>query len=303
MTQNSPSLPKFMTNPEAILKSIETPNLPQSEALKSMMETLPQEPSPEIRLTQISRLSKGGRWRVEAMRSYSTDVLLWFTRGQGRITVAGVTSGYGAHNAVFIPAGTMHGFEASALVFGTAVFIPKTANMALPKEPVHLRIRDAAPQTEVTGVLENLQREIDGDRPERLAAMQHHTGLLSVWLQRQILLSDLNDKAPSAGQRLANRFAEMVESRYTEGMSISEYAEALGVTPTHLTRVCNKACGRPAHMLLNDRVLFEARRRLVETKEPIQKVAQDLGFRSAAYFTRAFQHHIGCTPSNFRKDN
>lgn len=271
--------------------------------LNATLEALPQENNPELRMTQISRLAKGGRWRVEAMRSYSSDVLLWFTRGQGRITVAGVTAGYGAHNAVFIPAGTMHGFEASPLVYGTAVFIPKTSGLTFPTEPVHLRLRESAPQSEVTSILENLQRELEGERPERLAAVHHHSGLLAVWLQRQLLLNDLEDKAPSAGQRLAVRFSELIETHYTEGMSVAEYADALGVTPTHLTRVCNKACGRPAHMLLNDRVLFEARRRLVETDEPIKKVAEDLGFGSAAYFTRAFQHHIGSTPSRFRKDN
>ncbi|MEH6833947.1 MULTISPECIES: AraC family transcriptional regulator [Falsihalocynthiibacter] len=303
MMQKTPSLPKFMTDPKPFLKKdTESKSVPNA-ALKSVIESLPQTHASELRMSQIARLAKGGRWRVEAMRSYSTDVLLWFTRGQGRITVAGVTSGYGAHNAIFIPAGTMHGFEASALVFGTAVFIPKSNDLSFPKEPVHLRLRDSGPQNEVTGILENLQRELEGDRPERSSAMHHHTGLLSVWLQRQLLLSDLEDKAPSAGQRLAARFAGMIETHYTEGMTVAEYAEALGVTPTHLTRVCNKACGRPAHMLLNDRVLFEARRRLVETKEPIQKVAEDLGFRSAAYFTRAFQHHIGSTPSRWRKEN
>lgn len=301
--QRTPDLPKFMTTPSPTQKSAIQSGGDDKKPLRSILESLPTPPASEIRMTQIPRLAKGGRWRVEAMRSYSSDLLLWFTRGQGRITVAGVTAGYGAHNAIFIPAGTMHGFEVSTLVFGTAVFIPKTKELMLPTEPVHLRIRDSAPQSEVTGILENLQREIDGERPERLTAMHHHTGLLSVWLQRQLLLNDLNDKAPSAGKRLAVRFADMVENHYSEGMTIAQYADALGVTPTHLTRVCNKACGRPALTLLNDRVLFEARRRLVETKEPIQKVAEDLGFRSAAYFTRAFQHHIGCTPSHFRKEN
>ncbi len=258
---------------------------------------------PELRMMPIPRLAHGGRWRVEAMRSYSSDLLLWFTRGQGRITVGGVTRGYGAHNAVMIPAGTMHGFEVSTQVFGTAIFIPREMNLPFPKKPAHLRIRDSAPQNEVSGILEGLQREIDGSKPERIRAMHHHTGLLAVWLQRQLLLNDLSDTAPDAGQRLTIRFTDMIEEHYTKGMSINDYAAALGVTPTHLSRVCNKACGRPASALLNDRVLFEARRRLIETREPINKVAKDLGFRSAAYFTRAFQHHTGHTPSAFRKQN
>lgn len=317
MTQKSISLPKFMSKPQPFALSpspspspapqdAATPEAPAAKAPKTPRTTktaIPNAAPAEVRLTPIPRLAKGGRWRVEAMRSYSTDVLLWFTRGQGRITVAGQTAGYGAHNAIFVPAGTMHGFELSAQVFGTAVFIPRNEALALPDTPIHLRIREATPQSEVTGILESLQREIDGARPERAAAMTYHTGLLSVWLQRQVLLSDLAENTPSAGQRLAAQFSQMIEDSYHEGMSISDYAAALGVSPTHLSRVCNKACGRPALSLLNDRILFEARRRLAETKEPINKVAQDLGFTSAAYFTRAFHAHIGCTPSAFRKQN
>ena len=256
---------------------------------------------PEVRMTPIPRLAIGGRWRVEAMRSYSSHLLLWFTRGQGRITVAGTTRGYGAHNAVFIPSGVMHGFEVSTQVFGTAVFIPRNLGHALPLTPVHLRIRDAGPQSEISGILDNLQRELDGKLPERVRAAHHHTGLLNVWLNRQILLHNTDSQAPDAAARLTTRFTEMVEAKYQSGMNISDYAKSLGVTPTHLTRVCNQACGRPASTLLNDRVIFEARRLLRETKTPIQQVATDLGYTSPAYFTRAFQHHTGQTPSAFRR--
>jgi quercetin dioxygenase-like cupin family protein len=114
-----------------------------------------------VRVVPIARLAAGGRWRIEAMRSISEPLLLWFTRGQGRITVGGITRGYGAHNAVFIPAGVMHGFEAGAQTYGTAVFFGRGGETPLPTAPQHLRIRDAAPQAELSGLIDNIQRELD----------------------------------------------------------------------------------------------------------------------------------------------
>ncbi|PIE15504.1 MAG: AraC family transcriptional regulator [Rhodobacterales bacterium] len=258
---------------------------------------------PEIRVTPIAQLAKGGRWRVEAMRSYSSHLLLWFTSGQGRITVAGTSRGYGAHNAVFIPAGVMHGFEIFAQAFGTAVFIPKVLGLPFPDETAHLRIRDAAPQSELNSILANLDRELRGTLPERIRAAHYHTGLLAVWLKRQTLLHLQEQSSPDAAQRLASRFTEMLEDQFQSGMNVRQYAEALGVTPTHLSRVCNRACGRSASRLLHDRLIFEARRLLRETDTPIRQVATDLGFRSPAYFTRAFQQYTGQTPSDFRRSD
>ena len=74
---------------------------------------LPSAPS-QLRLMPIARLAQGGRWRIEAMRSLSEPCLLWFTRGQGRITVGGVTRGYGVHtvaslNSIMVDATGMCG--------------------------------------------------------------------------------------------------------------------------------------------------------------------------------------------------
>ena len=84
-------------------------------------------------------------------------------------------------------------------------------------------------------------------------------------------------------------------------MNVADFAAALGVTPTHLTRCCNTACGRPASALLQDRRIFEARKLLAETRIPVGKIAEQLGFNSPAYFTRAFQHLTGKSPSAFRR--
>ena len=84
-------------------------------------------------------------------------------------------------------------------------------------------------------------------------------------------------------------------------MGVADFASALGVTPTHLTRCCKLACGRPASALLHDRLIFEARQLLAETRMPVGQIADALGFASPAYFTRAFQHQTGKSPSAFRK--
>jgi len=53
-----------------------------------------------------------GRWRTEAMRSHATPRLLFIAKGQGRITIAGLTSGYGPNNLIYLPAHVMYGYEA-----------------------------------------------------------------------------------------------------------------------------------------------------------------------------------------------
>ena len=92
-----------------------------------------------------------------------------------------------------------------------------------------------------------------------------------------------------------------MERDFATGRSVSDYAAELDVTPTHLTRVCNQTCGRSASTLLHDRVLFEARRLLTDTKTPVNQIAAGLGFTSPAYFTRAFVARTGKTPTAFRK--
>lgn len=260
-----------------------------------------QPPVSSLRLVAIQQLAKGGRWRVEAMRAYSEPVLLWFTRGQGRITIGGVTRGYGSHNAIFIPPGKMHGFELTAQSSGTALFFGGDHGLELPQEPMHLRIRDVRPQAELSAIIENIQREYESDRPGKNRAARHHLGLLSVWLEREAETFADEQPRQDAARRLARAYADLLEKDFRNGKTIAEFAKDLGVTPTHLTRVCNKTCGRSASDLLHDRLIFEARKLLAETRTPVQEVAEILGFRSPAYFTRAFQQRTGKTPTAFRK--
>lgn len=100
---------------------------------------------------------------------------------------------------------------------------------------------------------------------------------------------------------LAEKYAALVERGFRSGKGVSDYAEQLGVTPTHLSRICRDASGRPALAILQERIMHEACTMLVDSDMAARDIAAELGFSSAAYFTRAFSKLTGRTPSEFRK--
>ncbi|TDL83549.1 AraC family transcriptional regulator [Palleronia sediminis] len=259
-------------------------------------------PQPGYRVVSLRQLAAGGRWRTEAMRSYGQPLLYWFTRGQGRITVQGVTRGWGPHNAVYLPGDTMHGFEVTGTVGGYALHFTQGDAATLPDSALHLRLRDAASQGEMNIQVENIRREIELGDAASARALANHASLLGVWMDRHAETAlDAAADPPRAAESLTEAYVALVERHYREGRSVASYAARLGVTATHLSRCCKQTSGRTASGLLHDRVTFEARRLLGETDLPVKEVAQRLGFTSAAYFTRAFQARSGLTPTGFRR--
>lgn len=262
------------------------------------------DPANRLALTALAQNVIHDRWRTEAMRSHTSPRLLFIARGQGRITVAGQTRGYGANNLIFIPAKTMYGFELGPTASGLLITIPTAMATEWPDEPVHLRLRDVVAQKELIAHLDALERELESNSPGQDRAAHYQLGLLSIYFERQIALHEedvLETQKGTPSSRLVAAYTDLIEQDFQSQNGVADYARKLGVTPTHLTRCCKETSGRSALALLNDRVFFEARLKLRDDTAPVCQIAKDLGFGSAAYFTRSFQNRTGMTPTDFRK--
>ncbi len=272
------------------------------------MKTKPtrkQSQSTSLHIAPIAYNQLAGSWRTEAMRSHATPRLLFITKGQGRITVAGMTHGYGPNNMIFLPAHVMYGYEAGPSVFGTMLTIPKAMADEWPEETVHLRLRDVHVQRQAAAMFEAIEHELQTSQQTHSRAAHYHLGLMSVFFERQMNLSPARtatDRTEGTAARLVAAYTDLIERDYKTAQGVSDFAAALGVTPTHLTRCCNQTCGRSALSLLRDRITYEACLMLRDSEAPVSQIASDLGFRSAAYFTRSFQAKMGHTPSHFRKN-
>ncbi len=268
------------------------------------MTRIPETPT-RLRILQISKLAAAPKWQLETMRALREPLFLWFTHGQGRLNLGGSTRGFHPHNAIFIPAGTLYGFQTMTRVQGTAIYLGEKHGLDLPRQPLHLRLRDGVQQAEVSNIVDLVQRELDGQRAQAEKAAYLQLALLAIWLDRHCKEhgNELSGPVPklNANERLTVRYTALLEREFASSLNVTDYATALGVTPTHLTRACRASCGRTALALMQERRLFEARRMLLETDLPVQEIARNLGFSTPGYFARAFAQHIGKPPSSYRK--
>lgn len=257
-------------------------------------------PQTQIQTQTLAQLSAGQDWRLTLAHERDHHLLIWITRGQGRLLLDGQRRGISPHNALWVPARSLFALELGYQCLGHAVLIPEDRDVRLPEMPRQLRIRDGVAQSEIAALIEQTQREVQQGRPLQQDALKAQVALISVWLRRQIMSDEHAAPRPKAGDRLSARFCALIAQRAPKGGSMADHAAELGVTPTHLTRAVKAATGKSAADLLTERSCHAARRLLAETDQTAAEIAASLGFGSAAYFTRFMQQHSGLPPSKLR---
>ena len=304
MSRKNLHIPSFMTSPQSGGMARPVVEKPLKDPIhKIISEPLAQpapQPSSGIQVMTLAQLSHGGLWQLEQLHRRDHHLFLWITRGQGRLLLHGLRRGFGAHNAIFVPAGKLVAMEVGRHIQGQALIVPNDGRVQLPDRTQQLRLQDGLAQAELTGLFDHLRRELHEHRPLMNEALNSFASLVSIWLRRQMQFQEPPPLA-SAAERIVRRFCDLLSEGFQSGRPMQDYAEDLGITPTHLTRVSRQCAGLTAADMLSQVVQHEARMMLTRTDLPINEIADQLGFGSAAYFTRFSQQHFGAAPSQIRK--
>ena len=125
----------------------------------------------------------------------------------------------------------------------------------------------------------------------------------------QMLLIQIQRKAPAihkesypkkASDRLTQEFLTLLEDKVSQEHKLQSYADALGVTPGHLTETIKAVMGQPGGKLLQQRLALEAKRWLAHSDLTIEQISDKLNFEDPSYFGRFFKREVGETPGQFR---
>lgn len=149
--------------------------------------------------------------------------------------------------------------------------------------------------------IEALRDELTHRREGYREAVSAHLVLLLVGVSR--LAADVvGDLRENAEPLLAEVF-DVIERRYPEPLSLREVAEAVRISPGHLTSTVRKRTGRTVQEWITERRMVQARRLLGVTELTISDIGRQVGFPDAGYFARTFGKLHGMSPTSWRRMN
>jgi AraC family transcriptional activator of pobA len=108
-------------------------------------------------------------------------------------------------------------------------------------------------------------------------------------------------ETPDPAVALVIAFRGLIEQRMTDHLRVQDYAVALGVNGLALMKACKRVFATTPSALIRDRLLRDAKRRLVYSRASAARIADELGFSDAAYFSRFFKRETGQSPLEFRR--
>lgn len=153
-------------------------------------------------------------------------------------------------------------------------------------------------QAHVIALLQELQREQTAPDAHRALITE---SLLTLILAEVARASRVTP-APSPDETsLVPAALALIEARCLGPLTLDEVARTLRRSPAHVTTAVRRATGRTVGEWIREGRLAEARRRLVDTDECVDIIAERVGYSDASAFGRSFRKHQGVAPGVFRR--
>ena len=148
-------------------------------------------------------------------------------------------------------------------------------------------------------LLSKMLVEFNTERSWRNGMLQSYVNVLLIYLSR-LYTEQFQPDHSTPDRGLLKRFREYIETHYTTLHQVADYADLLNLTPGHLNDRIKQQSGKTAIEHIHERLVLEAKRRLLHTDYSAKEIAWQLGFEDVAYFHRFFKRLTGETPTNFR---
>lgn len=102
--------------------------------------------------------------------------------------------------------------------------------------------------------------------------------------------------------KLFKDFSTLVHQNFRKLHSVTDYATRLGLSPKSLTKHLQKIGALTPSDFIKERIILEAKRKLIYTDDSVKEIAFDLGFNDPAYFSRFFTKATKISPLQFKKE-
>ena len=97
------------------------------------------------------------------------------------------------------------------------------------------------------------------------------------------------------------RFQSLIEKHFTSTKKVSDYADMMGFTTKTLNNISRNTIGKPAKQIIDEIVITNIKRLLLNSTLSIKEIAFKTGFEEITNIYKYFKKHANLSPELFRK--
>ena len=153
---------------------------------------------------------------------------------------------------------------------------------------------------ELSSIFKKIEEEKEKNVPFTEPILKSYLQLILA-ISSRIKKLDQSDEPPASGAAI-HKFRDLLEDNFIQQRSPLYYANALSLAPNSFTRQCNKYFGKSPSILIQERVVLEAKKHLHLSHKSIKEIAALMNFDDQHYFSRYFKKHTGVSPTEFRTE-
>ncbi|RBP47167.1 helix-turn-helix domain-containing protein [Arenicella xantha] len=252
-------------------------------------------------------------WKIKPHRHDQLVQLFVVLEGGGEAIIDGEAIKFVAPFVAYVPSLTVHSFhyieDSSGFVLSVFKDEVHSSLQSVPNlvslfnQSFSISENDNTRQiAKILDLMTRFHDEYRSNRACRLLALRSLLALILVNLSRCVpQLNEQPSETDFDNQQKVATLMEVIEANYTEHHSTEFYANAMNITLTKLRRMTQSILGISAHQLINNKIILEAKRNILYTSMTASQIADMLGFKDPAYFSRFFKKHTGESPSEYRK--
>lgn len=109
------------------------------------------------------------------------------------------------------------------------------------------------------------------------------------------------ESEPDAGR--GTEIRAFINRRAHQPVTITDLAKHLHLSPSRTGHVVRENTGMNFHELLLKERMLRAKNLLISSRQPLDEIAGNLGFRNEFYFNRVFKKYFGMPPGEYRNNN
>ncbi|MBQ4828425.1 helix-turn-helix domain-containing protein [Alteromonas sp. MMG017] len=262
----------------------------------------------------IATRSRGLGWEIAPHRHNRLSQIIAVFNGQWTVDLDDKHHELLGDWLVLIPAGVVHGFHFASNTQGFVLSLNDSllagngqsdTNIselsALDWRPQTLKFKNAEQISHFCNYIKLLKHELTADGVAQNLAVNHLVQMILVTVLRQQRLQDMTLSNASRESDILLKFRALIEQHYQHHLTVKGYAQHLHISVSKLNRLCRTLLHGSPKAIIHQRLLIEAKRSLVYTKQSVEEISAQLGFNDPAYFSRYFKKMEGVTARAFRQ--